>query len=113
MHCVLTCTSRSSCRRSAAQLSYEDAQAVLDGKPWGAIAVIPEHEPVDIQHDVKLLAGLAEKIRGRRSQAGFLALSTVKLTFSFDENGLPTDTSPFDHFAAHELIEEVCGFLNT
>jgi protein SSD1 len=94
--------------RSAAQLSYKDAQSVLDGKPWGAVAVAPEHEVVDVQHDIKLLQDLAQKIRARRQKSGFLALSTIKLTFAFDENGLPIDTAPYDHMPANELIEEVC-----
>ena len=79
----------------------------MDGKPWGSVAVTPGHEVSDIQHDIKLLQGLAEKIRARRAKAGFLALSSMNLTFSFDENGLPTDTEPYQRIPANDLIEEV------
>lgn len=93
-------------------MSYADAQAVLDGKPWGAVAVVPEHDPADIQHDIKLLRSLAEKIRARRAKAGFLSLSTIKLTFKFDENGLPTDAAPYERMPANDLIEEVRTVYN-
>ena len=80
---------------------------MIDGKPWGAVAVAPEHEAVDIQHDIKLLQDLAQKLRARRAKSGFLALQTIKLGFSFDENGIPTDTAPQERLPANELIEEV------
>ncbi|OBZ70401.1 DIS3-like exonuclease 2 [Grifola frondosa] len=40
--------------RSAAKLSYNDAQAVIDGKTLGS-AVDPEHNAADIAHDIKFM----------------------------------------------------------
>ena len=44
-----------SLHRSAAKLSYTNAQDVIDGKGLGDVSVIPEHEASAIEGDIKLL----------------------------------------------------------
>lgn len=97
---------------SAAQLSYGKAQDVIDGRTLGRVAVAPQHEAMDIEHDVKVLNNLAKRMRNRRVNNGTLSLESVKLNFVLDEQRLPTDCSPYDRTEAHEMVEEVIKSLH-
>ena len=87
-------------------MSYGEVQDVLDGKPLSA-AVLQDFEAVDVEHDLKILNDLARKLRHKRHQSGCLGLESIHLSFSLDENGLPTDTSNYERTDSHKLIEEV------
>lgn len=69
--------------------------------------MLPDFEAVDVEHDIKILQGLAQKLRAQRYKTGYLGLSSIRLSFALDENGLPADTAPYDIYDAHKLIEEV------
>ncbi len=62
---------------------------------------------MDVVHDIKILNDLAIKLRTKRYQAGYLGLHSLRLSFTLDEHGLPSDTSAYDRYDAHKLIEEV------
>ena len=94
--------------KSAAKLAYSDAQAVIEGKPLGNVAVIPEHNAADIAHDLKVLDDIAKQLRERRFQKGSLHSDHMRITFQLDDNGVPTDCSPFKPNDANDLVEEVC-----
>ncbi|OCB84520.1 CsMn04 [Sanghuangporus baumii] len=98
--------------KSCARLTYADAQNVIDGKPLGSVPVAPEFDAVDIEHDLKILNGLAQKLRSGRSQIGTLRLDSLRLNFTLDENGLPTDTSNYERTDSHKLIEEFMLLTN-
>lgn len=98
--------------RSAAKLSYNNAQDILDGKPLGNVAVVPEHDAAGIEHDVKVLNDLAKQLRARRFENGALALESPRLTFKLNEQGLPIDISQYSRFEAHELVEEVRSVIH-
>ena len=66
---------------------------------------------MDVEHDLKILNSLAQKLRSGRSQTGYLSLESLKLNFTLDENGLPTDTSAYERTDSHKLIEEARAFL--
>ena len=93
--------------RSAAKLSYQDAQGVINGKALTGVSVIPEHEASAIEHDVRILEGLSKQMRIRRFHDGALAGDSYKLSFELDDNGLPVDCWQYERTAAHELVEEV------
>lgn len=93
--------------RSGAQLSYEQVQSVLEGRGLGSAPVALEHEAVDIEHDIEILDGLAQKLSARRAQAGCLSMDSSRMTFELDEKGLPTDCSSAERFDANKLVEEV------
>lgn len=97
--------------RSAAKLTYNNAQDVIEGKPLGDIAVIPEHDASAIEHDIKALNDLAKELRTRRFQNGALALESPRLTFQLGADGLPMDCSQYTRFDAHELVEEVRSLI--
>lgn len=97
-------------RRSAAKLSYQDAQNVLEGKVLGGVAVIPQHSANDIEHDIKVLHGLTGKLRTQRLENGTLSLESLRLQFKLDDEGMPVDCGQYEHTDAHKLIQEVCIF---
>jgi protein SSD1 len=96
--------------RSAAKLSYDVAQDVLDGKILGDVPVAPEHDAADIAHDIKVLNDIARQLRTKRFATGTLALDSTRLTFKLDEKGLPIDCSSYERYDAHKLVEEVSFF---
>lgn len=93
--------------RSAAKLSYADAQKAINGQPLGELNVSPEHSVFAIEDDVRTLYGIASQLRAKRLQDGALMLPSSRSSFTLDENGLPTDCVQRDPNAANELVEEV------
>lgn len=98
--------------RSAAQLSYEEAQNIIDGKLEGGIVVAPQHSASDIEHDIKVLHDLSSQLRRSRIASGTLALDSLDLEFNVDENGLPTDCWQRERIESNELIEEFMLLTN-
>ncbi|KAI0036768.1 RNB-domain-containing protein [Vararia minispora EC-137] len=98
--------------KSAAKLSYQDAQNVIEGKPLGDIAVIPEHDASGIEHDIKVLNDLAKLMRSRRFHNGALSLEGPHLTFTLNEAGQPVDCGRYERLDANDLIEEFMLFTN-
>ncbi|KDQ64555.1 hypothetical protein JAAARDRAFT_43562 [Jaapia argillacea MUCL 33604] len=92
--------------KSAAKLSYTNAQDVIDGKTLGSVPVAPEHNAQGIEHDIKVLNGLAQYLHNRRFQAGALSLDSAHLAFALDDKGFPIDCSQYERYDAHRLIEE-------
>ena len=97
--------------RSAAKLSYQDAQNVIEGKTLGDVAVAPEHTAADVAHDIKILDDLAQQLRVRRFDAGALASDFPRITFKLDAQGMPIDCSTYERREANDLVEEVCSLL--
>jgi protein SSD1 len=93
--------------RSAAKLSYQDAQNVIEGKVLGGVAVTPEHNASDIEHDIRNLEELAAKLREQRSENGTLSLESLRLSFDLDENGIPVDCGQYRQTNANLLVKEV------
>lgn len=96
--------------RSAAKLSYADAQNVIEGKSLGAVPVDDAFKAKDIEQDIKTLHGITQIFRDQRFKNGALASDSAKLSFSLDENGLPTDCLQYQRADSHKLIEEVRCF---
>lgn len=88
-------------------MSYSDAQNVIEGQVLGGVAVAPEHDAKDIEHDIKILDDLAKKLRASRFENGTLSLESLRLEFQLDDNGLPTDCGQHVRADANDLIEEV------
>lgn len=95
-------------QRSAAKLSYADAQKVIDGQPLSELSVSSEHSLSAIEDDVRALYGIAQQLRAERHQDGALTLSSSRLSFTLDENHLPTDCIRNERNDANDLVEEVC-----
>jgi protein SSD1 len=93
--------------RPAARLAYKDAQDVIEGKVLGGVPVVPEHDAADIAHDIRVLGGLAKRLREQRFENGCLSLGLPRLSFKLGNNGLPEDCEQSEHSDAEELVEEV------
>ncbi len=82
---------------SSAGLTYEQAQAICDGKS------------VDVSDDVadlvRKLESLARKIDARRLEAGMLNLDLPEVQLVFDEEGRVVDAAPMDSAYSHKMIE--------
>ncbi|KAG6884010.1 hypothetical protein C0993_002126 [Termitomyces sp. T159_Od127] len=92
--------------KSAAKLSYQDAQNIIEGKGIASVPVTAEHETQDIEHDVRNLQDVAQKLRTARFESGTLSLESLKLSFELDDNGLPIDCGQYKRGDAHFLVEE-------
>ncbi|KZO93722.1 RNB-domain-containing protein [Calocera viscosa TUFC12733] len=92
--------------RSAAKLSYANAQNVIDGRPLGNVELTPEHAASEVEEDIKMLYDLATKLREARWEAGGLRIHSLKLNFDLDENNMPLDCQPDNRTEANSLIEE-------
>ncbi|KAJ3513274.1 hypothetical protein NLJ89_g3039 [Agrocybe chaxingu] len=98
--------------RSAAKLSYSDAQRAIDGHPLGVVQVDPSHQSSDIEHDIRRMNILAKHLRANRFQSGALSLETPTLSFQLEENGLPVDCGQYERREANTMIEEFMLLTN-
>jgi protein SSD1 len=96
--------------RSAAQLSYQDAQNVIDGKTLTSTPVVPDHDASAIEHDIKVLDDLARKLHAQRKENGTLSLESLRLEFVLDDKGMPEDCWQHENTEANSLIREVRTF---
>ncbi len=96
--------------KSAAKLSYDTVQGVLDGNPLADVASIAGHEVSAIENDIDLLYDLAKVLRTHRFQQGALRLNSPRLSFKLNNKGLPVDCSQSSHSEASALVEEVWIF---
>ena len=90
--------------RSKAQLSYEDAQKVIDGDHLDP----SNFHVTEIEQAIRDLMGLAQHMRDRRfASGGALAINTLKLEFELNkETREPVSVTSYEHLDAHHLIEE-------
>ncbi len=86
--------------RSAAKLSYNEAQAAIDGKPGGRAG--------EILHDVlKPLWGAYAALSQARARRGPLELDLPERRIEFSDEGEVTGVRVKERFDAHKLIEEM------
>jgi ribonuclease R len=89
--------------RSRHRLSYEDAQAAMDGA--GAL-------PADVREALAALTAVARALRARRRRDGALDLDVPETKVWVDEDGMPTRIERRSHLESHELIEEFMLLAN-
>jgi ribonuclease R len=85
---------------SRAKLSYEQAQAILDGQapPAGSDPALAE--------SVREGWRMASALRARRFRNGALDLEMPEIRVVLDEQGKATRVDPVIHTASHQLVEE-------
>lgn len=99
--------------RSAAKLSYDDAQRVIEGDTLPmTVNAPPEHPPTVIAENIKLLENLASRLRKARFDRGTLSISELKLHFSLDDTGKPIDCDAEEQNEANRLVEEYMLLAN-
>jgi ribonuclease R len=85
---------------SRAKLSYEQAQAILDGKP------APEGSDPKLVGMVKEGWALASAMRKRRFENGALDLEMPEIKVRLDDQGRAATAEPVVHTESHQLVEE-------
>ncbi|MEO5914151.1 MAG: ribonuclease R [Luteolibacter sp.] len=85
---------------SRAKLSYEQAQAILDGKP------APEGSDPKLVGMVKEGWNLASTLRRRRFEHGALDLEMPEIKIRLDDQGRASVAEPVVHTESHQLVEE-------
>jgi ribonuclease R len=85
---------------SRAKLSYEQAQAILDGKP------APEGSDAQLVPIVIEGWKLASTMRRRRFEIGALDLEMPEIKIRLDDKGRACAAEPVIHTASHQLVEE-------
>ncbi|CAE6457234.1 unnamed protein product [Rhizoctonia solani] len=99
--------------KSAAKLSYSEAQGVIDGGNLASKNVDPQHSANAIEGDIKILHNLAKQMRERRIENGTLSIQSLRLKFDLDESGAPVDCSDELQTEANHLIAEFMILANT
>ncbi|MEO7098427.1 MAG: ribonuclease R [Luteolibacter sp.] len=85
---------------SRAKLSYEQAQAILDGKP------APAGSDPTLAGMVKEGWNLASAMRRRRFENGALDLEMPEIKIRLDDQGRAEVAEPVIHTESHQLVEE-------
>lgn len=91
---------------SRAKLSYEQAQAILDGK--GA----PEGSDPHLIGSVKEAWKMASLLRKNRFANGALDLEMTEIKIKLDENGRACEAHTVVHTESHQLVEECMLIAN-
>ncbi len=91
---------------SQAKLSYEQAQAILDGKP------APEGSIAGLEDMVKEAWKMAAVLRQKRFADGALDLEMPEIRVKLDEKGRAVAVHQVEHTASHQLIEECMLLAN-
>ncbi|MDT8435268.1 MAG: ribonuclease R [Gemmatimonadota bacterium] len=94
--------------RSAARLSYERAQALLEGTGRDGAA---EGED-DLARTLSLLAGFARRLRARREAAGAIDFGLPEPQVELDARGEPVAIRARPRLEAHRLVEHLMILAN-
>jgi ribonuclease R len=89
--------------RSAHKLSYDDAQAVIDGR-----ASVSE----ETDDAVRSLVGLSRKLRAKRARRGSIDFDLPEARVILNTAGEPTDIQRVLRLEAHRLIEDFMILAN-
>jgi len=95
---------------SKAKLSYEHAQALIEGKDWSDLPPVELADGIsmmDLRNDILCLHELGLKLRKRRFANGALTMNSIKLWFALNEQGNPVDVGVYQLKDSNRLIEEV------
>jgi ribonuclease R len=84
-------------------LSYEDAQAVLDGR---------ESISTEVDDTLRTLDDLARAVRRERDERGALDLDLPEAKVVLDDKGVPVDIQRRQRLASHRLIEDFMILAN-
>ncbi len=91
---------------SRAKLSYEQAQAILDGKP------APKGSDPTLVPSIKEAWKMASLLRANRFANGALDLEMSEIKIKLDENGRACDAHQVVHTESHQLVEECMLIAN-
>jgi ribonuclease R len=93
--------------RSAHRLSYEQAQALLDG-----VEPEPRVRDAKVTESLQRLSGFARTLRGARERAGAIDFALPEARVELDESGEPVAVHARERLEAHRLIEDLMILAN-
>lgn len=99
--------------KSSARLSYDDAAGIIAGGKLDSSKVIGKHSADKVAENIRLLHGIAGKLRSKRIESGAMLSQRARLTFVLDDAGEPVDISVQEKSDANRLIEEFTVLTNT
>ena len=91
--------------RSRARLTYEEAQALLEGEN-------PERRPPAVAEAVRQLRDLSRELLRRRNARGSLDFDLPEAEVVLDEDGFPLDIQESMRLDSHRLVEEFMLLAN-
>ena len=99
--------------KSCAQLTYQNAQNVIENQSIGLKDEIKNGFKVDdIENDIRILYMLSKQLRDRRFDEGALKIDSIRLSFNLNEDGIPIDCMAYQQREANRLIEEFMLLTN-
>ena len=96
--------------RSRFKLSYEDAQALLDGDGSADLKKGPDGDA--LLRSLRQLSGFAQKLRARRSTAGAIDFAMPEAKVELDDDGEPIAIHRRERLEAHRVIEDLMILAN-
>ncbi|KAJ1819562.1 hypothetical protein LPJ60_003693 [Coemansia sp. RSA 2675] len=97
--------------RSACEMYYEQAQALLDGAT--KVEGLDPKLEASLSESIVELAKAMRVLRQRRYEAGALELASTEIKFTFDkESGAISELLPKSSLEIHRVIEEAMVFAN-
>ncbi|KAJ2734872.1 hypothetical protein IW152_001982 [Coemansia sp. BCRC 34962] len=98
--------------RSACEMYYEQAQALLDGA--ASVEGLDPKLEASLKESIVELAKAMRVLRQRRYKAGALELASTEIKFTFDkESGAISELLPKSSLEIHRVIEEAMVFANS
>ncbi|KAJ3174549.1 hypothetical protein HK101_010950 [Irineochytrium annulatum] len=102
--------------RSCAKLSYDHAQALIEGRDWEGlppVEITGEGNTIEeVREDTMRLYRLSLKLREKRQESGALSINSIKLWFSIDGDGNPENTGVYELKDSNRMIEEFMLLAN-
>ncbi len=96
--------------RSAHKLSYEDAQALLDGREAPAVGSVEERTA--LVRSLDFLSSFAGTLRASRAKAGAIDFAMPEAKVELDEAGEPIAIHARERLEAHRIIEDLMILAN-
>ncbi|HLD78770.1 MAG TPA: RNB domain-containing ribonuclease, partial [archaeon] len=118
-HQIVQCYFAKTVIRSRCKLTYEQAQALLDQPPGAVLPELPSlgldaEELSGITADLRVLDGIAKRLRSDRFRAGSLLLNSPKIVFDLEPvTHAPLSYHLYEYKETNHLVEEFMLLANT
>eukprot|EP00252_Welwitschia_mirabilis_P018270 TRINITY_DN4059_c0_g1_i1.p1 TRINITY_DN4059_c0_g1~~TRINITY_DN4059_c0_g1_i1.p1 ORF type:complete len:718 (+),score=144.56 TRINITY_DN4059_c0_g1_i1:74-2155(+) len=101
--------------RSCFQMSYSQAQAILDGSISSDELNIEGRQQAfsDLREELCYIASFAQIRRGVRESKGALEFSSVELSFEIEQNNEPLSVKAKQNLPTHWIVAEMMIFANS
>ncbi|KAF8985749.1 hypothetical protein BGZ46_002128 [Entomortierella lignicola] len=109
---ILETTFSKSVIRSCAQLSYDDAQAVITTGSLDPKVEVFDHPRSLVEDSIRAFFKFSLLLRQKRFESGALSMNPIKLEFKTDEKDTPVEVSVYELKESNQLIEEFMLLAN-